>query len=363
MKKIIILFCIFNSLFVYSQKIKTIIFYNGDMPIEDVKVSFDNTFLASSNQFGICEISDTINSIYCNYCDIIDSVVDVGKCDTCIIEFHINLLKETIVLDEYNAKNHLINLLDFNNKLNNDIDTVLYYKIQIENIVQGINKKEIFEGIIKAIYTGNSKDKFYSFEIIKIDNYFNTIGARFLPDSLYFYVRVDNIISMQPYKEKNLLRKIIFDRNNKNSVINLYQKNDSVIFKFDLFRKHEDKNYLTFNSKVLAKMEIFKNYSNARHNNTFPVLKYSIIDYFYDKNIYSKKGYCYYEYIIKKKSINHMLTSKLYFENIPNPNMEFEIKETFNYFNNINLHIETIKQNHPEIIIPSYSKTQYKFYD
>ena len=50
-------------------------------------------------------------------------------------------------------------------------------------------------------------------------------------------------------------------------------------------------------------------------------------------------------------------------ENIPNPNMEFEIKETFNFFNNINFHIETIKQNHPEIIVPSYSKTQYKFYD
>jgi len=360
------IFCIIVSLtlslFLYSQKTRTITFYNNNEVLADVKIYYQNNFITNSNSDGICEISDTINIVRCNYLDLIDTIINLKNQNSIKVYFKINLIKNVDITSKYDAKKHLIKLLEMNDSISAQIDTTLYYKVLMRRTMPKIGKIELFEGIIKR----NEHIDGWSY-IVKIDNYYNDITMSNAPemprkDTLYGKIMGFGVGLYEHYN--NYQRKEIAKK--KYKIENIFQQNDSTIFKISYIEKgkkqkyDQQRNYYFFENNIIRKVEQYDEYSKNRYKIVIfdftNISRYEKVEYENNKiiNIKSRnyKNETFYH------NINQTVISEVFCEIIPNPNLEFEINKTMG---NLKISVLSIKKQYPNLIIPSNPEPFYKF--
>jgi len=350
------------SFSLFSQNIKTLTFFNYGQPLADVKVYYQNQFITNSYCDGKCEIPDSINIVNSNYLGIFDTIINIKNCINCNIDLKINLLKEIEVSDNYDAKKHFLKLLEFsdNKFANANNDTTIYYRVFKKQIMQKLGKIELFEGIGKLHY--NSKNRQYELIIVKIDNYYNDIAAKndyfsFKEDSLYNkLLGFGSAYFNDKLSEKN--RQEFKDK--KYQITNIYQQNDSTIFKINIIEKSkkqtytQQRNYYIFVNNTLKKVDTYFEYDKNHFNflNLSVISKNRIIleEYDYNKNIFYKNYFYKSENFYPK--IDQDVISEYYIENIQNPNLEIEMYQ-MQMSSKLKYAIIALKKQYPDLVIPS----------
>lgn len=354
-----------------AQETKTIKFNNFSQALADVSVFYNNEFIASSNAHGEVQIPDSIDIIRCNYLGILDTIIQVKDVKNKIITFSINLVGEVDVATKYSAKQHLIRLLEKNDSINInakiETDTILYYKLYLKRTMPAINKIELFEGIVKTRYNKDMNFNHLICTFAKIDNYYNDISVVETPslprkESLYERISKISVYLCNDYHEdaRNNIRK-------KYEVENIYQQNDSIIFKLTYKEKKkkqvyiEQRTYYFFVNNIISKVERYhdfdKNILRVPFFTNSSISYRSITDYRYDNTINIANRKKKYETYYQK--INQTLVTEMSYEAIPNPNLDFEIETNNNTITNYLPNL--IKKTYPDIIIPSKKNSTYKF--
>ena len=349
MKKVIIflILCCISSWLTAQNKTLTIT--NNNKGLSDVKIYNNNQIIGITDSNGICEIDESITKVRCNYLEIIDTTIDLLVATT--INFKINLFNEIEINDKYNACKHFQKLLEITNKYSAHIDTTLYYKAQIENRVSKTEQKEIFEAILMANYNGKTGK--YSFYIVKIDNYYNSIE-----DSIYKKLEsiTFNLFTNEPFSSKNLK---YYNCKNKNLHINnIYSENDTIIF-CNILEKGQIKNYFKFINNTLVTIE-YKSLTD--YHRLFLRIKnyYFLRNYCYNKNVYIKNCRYFFEFKYNISKIQQYIIHTLNIENIPQPNIINNFNDEF-IDNGLKTTLKYLKNKYPNLIIPSNPEPFYKF--
>ncbi|MDR2835727.1 MAG: hypothetical protein LBV69_05940 [Bacteroidales bacterium] len=335
-----------------------------------MKIFNNHQFITNSNSKGECEISDTINIINCNYLSIFDTTINIKNCNNCKVDFKINLLPDVDVLEKYDAKKHFKKLLEISGSYAEDIDTTIYYRFFNEQFMPETGRKELFECIMKINYTNNCKScTGYRIIVVKIDNYYNDIAKQddfhnFKVDSLYLGMTVFCRYSVQNRFHESRIKEVT----KKNILVkNIYQQNDSTIFKLTIPAKgnakiKEQRNYYIFENNKLKRVELFSEYDKNNFNflniiseNTN--MYYLLDEYGFNKQIFYKKSFKKSEIYLPK--YKQKVIRKSYIENIANPNLEFELNEIVS--NRLKYAMNSLKKKYPDLIIPSSPEAFYKF--
>ncbi|NLB85530.1 MAG: hypothetical protein GX793_00545 [Bacteroidales bacterium] len=367
-KRIIFILSLFIYNILFAQQTKILTFHNFHEALPDVNVFYKDKFITSSDAHGIVEIMDSIDIIRCNYLGMLDTLIEIKSKNNRIINFSINLLCEVDVSDKYDSKLHLIKLLEKNDSIdaNAKMDTSLYYKVFLKRTMLELNKLELFEGIVKTRYNKDMNFNHLICTFAKIDNYYNDISVVETPslprkDSLYERIPKISVYLCNDYHEyaRNNIRK-------KYEVENIYQQNDSIIFKLTYKEKKkkqvyiEQRTYYFFVNNIISKVERYHDYDKNILRVPFfansSISYRSITDYRYDNTINianrKKKYGTYYQ------KINQTLVTEMYYEAISNPNLDFEIETNNNTITNYLPNL--IKKTYPDIIIPSSPISVYK---
>lgn len=366
-----LVFLIFISNISLAQHTKTLTFHNFHKALPDVNIFYNGKFITSSDFQGIVEVQDSIDIIRCNYLGIFDTVIEINYKKDKIINLSINLLGEVSVLEKYDAKSHLIKLLKKNDSIvsNAKIDTSLYYKVFLKRTMLEIDKVELFEGIVKLSFKRDMSYAgwgSYSCIIVKIDNYYNDISQFFtaeLPSKDKFYAKIPKIsLNLYPHYKQSNIEKV----RKKYKVENIYQQNDSIIFKLSYKEKKnknrfiEQRSYYFFVNNIIIKVDNFFDYDKNRGKilgvfDFTNLYKYEITDYQANEIISCVEKKSKYETYYN--NINQTLVTEFLYKAIPNPKLDFEINETYSIAN----YLPTlIKKKYLDLIIPSSTTSVYK---
>jgi hypothetical protein len=326
----------------FGQDIKTIVFQDTiyHNPVHGVMVFSNGNFLAVSDDIGSCRINDTITEIFCKYPGYEGRTLNIGDCDSCVftLETNYNLLEEVEVKGDYNAKKHLLKLLNESQQTAYKLDTNIYYTFKEINTIPELNQIEIFKGILRVENKGYSKKGNLIF-ISEISRYKNTIG-----NSTYQQMQSSRIFEkfvIDVLYPRNIRRL----RRNNHFQGGVHNTRDSLIFRVSTKSNKisADADYILFIKNKLRTRELARTF----HRDTL-VLKYYIkTDYSLSRIILPEHILASREYILEN---GQLVSNTVELQQIGNPNIEHELNVFLSHLSCQKL-VKKVKEKYPDLII------------
>ncbi len=291
-----------------QQKTQYTIIDKYNNPISDVIIYNNNDIIAITDDSGEFNINENINTILCHRLGCIDTILQLNNYSKNKIVFNACSfdLVPVSVKGKYNAKKHLKKLRNISKEKFDAIDTVIFYKFKIKIDVIENNQNELFSGIIKVPYNGNSgvlfwQEAFYC----RFDDYKNNISK-----SVYTNIPANRIAIL-------LNGNLLFNRNQwrnikKRKINSQINTNDSLVFRaYEINRKDFLDGYIGFNNNILNYVEYIYKLDNPKLQGNdkyclfsiYYKMKYSNYD---KKRLYPISIYTLRKYILKGgKTINY----------------------------------------------------------
>ncbi len=333
----------------FAQNYRTIQFVDAvyNKPVYGVMVFINGDFVSVSDDNGNCRVNDTINEIYCKYLGFRDTLVNIESFKRRVIklETNFNLLGEVEVDAKYDAKKHLLKLLNESQQTTYGLDTVIYYKFKEINTIQELGQTEIFTGILKVENTGHSGGGCIVF-VSEIFNYYNSTEQEIYQ---LMQTKLMNINSIVMTLNSNVLYPIIIKRiKKKNSVErpNL-SSGDSISFSVLTKKNNVDIEFSYINFvKDRIKTRAFAGTNNRsdEYCKYYFDMDYSLLSRSIPEHIVFSR-----EYGLKNDLV---FNNYIELEKIDNPNNESELNILFFNLNNKEL-VEKAKMKFPDIEIPA----------
>ncbi|MDR2834675.1 MAG: hypothetical protein LBV69_00540 [Bacteroidales bacterium] len=357
-KYILLLLFIYTNITIFCQEKKNIIFINtkDKQPVSDVKVFHENNLLAISDEYGYCYIDTNINDIDCYFLNLIDTNLNIKSTENIyFLDLGFSLLNAISIEDKYNAKKHLIFLL--NQNVYETLDTNIFYNFFIKQVVPDFNQFEIFEGIFTSYFNKEQEKTIYNY-YCQIINCFSTIYPEVYKEIKWINPINQLIRDCDITKKENskfIKRKdVIVEKIDNNS--------DTLIFKIVIKNNKitEQKFYIQFYKETIIYCENFKVFNeNSMKRLTFFIdlhTSYYQIQYKFINNVvvidkaslylkYSTKNY-------KNLSRSCKILSVIHSDTISD--IHYKVMGH-------NSDIEFIKLKYPDLIIPSSPEAFYKF--
>jgi hypothetical protein len=341
---IVLIFSLIFANVLFSQNYKTVQFVDivHNKPVYGVMVFTDGDFTSVSNENGNCLIDAKANEIYCKYLGYKDTLVNIKDCNQCVIKLatNYNLLTEVEVDAKYDAKKHLINLLNESQQTAYELDTVTYYKFEEINTIPELEQTEIFTGILRVDNKGYTIPVAFAY-ISEISNYYNTIE----PDN-YELMGKSNVVAM--LNSDVLFPRMIKRIKKKNNIerLDLYSK-DSISF-LVLVEKNKvdiEFSYINFeNNKITTRAFAGTNRKSPKERKYYFKMDYDLLPISLPKSVIWNL-----EYVLENNLIVH---NSVVLKKIDNPDIETELNVLL-----CNLrceeYIRRAKFHFPNIVIPA----------
>ncbi|MDY0144282.1 MAG: hypothetical protein RBR97_20555 [Bacteroidales bacterium] len=335
---------LFSANLMFCQNYRTIQFIDTlyNKPLHGVMVFIDGNFESVTDENGSCKIANDVNEIYCQCLGYKDTLLNVENCFQCIIKLktYYNVLQEVQIDAKYDAKKHLLKLLQESQQTAYKIDTAIYYRFKEINTIPELGQTEIFSGILMVDNKGYSINTSFAY-VSKILNYYNNIEqdnyelmhkSKILEklNSDVLYTR-----SIKKIKRKRNVERPFFSTLDSISFAILTKQDENML----------EYSYISFVNRNIRMREFAGTaHRNETYRKYYYKTYYSLFPISIPEHIVSSV-----EYVLKN---NLVVNNYVELEKIDNPNIENELR-VFLFNNSCKELVERAKTNSPDTIIPT----------